>query len=233
MRVLYPDLAAVWPGLANPHEASYAVASPARLLPNGLVGIMLAAMFSATDVEPLRAVQRARARSSRRTSTRRSSPPQASERRAADRRLDRDLRRGRDHDRAGHGAWRRTGQSIFAAMLTFNTIMSLAYGPPALLGLVVKRTPSWSGLAQLRGRPGRSAATARSSGDWSLVRNVADHRPGLGARSSSWPRSSSRRRRRARARGARALPRGSATPVDVARGAAGAAWTARARSSAS
>jgi len=25
--------------------------------------------------------------------------------------------------------------------------MSLAYGPPALLGLVVRRTPSWSGLA--------------------------------------------------------------------------------------
>jgi hypothetical protein len=32
-------------------------------------------------------------------------------------------------------------------MVTFNTVMSLAYGPPALLGLVVKRTPSWSGLA--------------------------------------------------------------------------------------
>ncbi|HEY3119039.1 MAG TPA: sodium transporter, partial [Vicinamibacteria bacterium] len=47
MRVLYPDLKAVWPGLANPHEASYAVAA-LTLLPNGLVGIMLAAMFSAT-----------------------------------------------------------------------------------------------------------------------------------------------------------------------------------------
>ncbi len=32
-------------------------------------------------------------------------------------------------------------------MLTFNTIMSLAYGPPALLGLAVRRTPPWSGLA--------------------------------------------------------------------------------------
>src|SRR4029453_289866 len=47
MRVLYPDLRAVWPGLANPHEASYAAPS-LTLLPNGLVGIMLAAMFSAT-----------------------------------------------------------------------------------------------------------------------------------------------------------------------------------------
>jgi hypothetical protein len=32
-------------------------------------------------------------------------------------------------------------------MLTFNTLISLAYGPPALLGLVVRRTPPWSGLA--------------------------------------------------------------------------------------
>ena len=32
-------------------------------------------------------------------------------------------------------------------MLTFNTFMSLAYGPPALLGLVVRRTPPWSGLS--------------------------------------------------------------------------------------
>jgi hypothetical protein len=31
-------------------------------------------------------------------------------------------------------------------MLTFNTLLSLAYGPPALLGLVVRRTPPWSGL---------------------------------------------------------------------------------------
>ena len=38
------------------------------------------------------------------------------------------------------------GQSIFEVMLTFNTIISLAYGPPALLGLLVKRTPAWSGL---------------------------------------------------------------------------------------
>jgi Na+/proline symporter len=37
--------------------------------------------------------------------------------------------------------------TVFGAMVTFNTVMSLAYGPPALLGLVVRRTPSWSGLA--------------------------------------------------------------------------------------
>src|SRR6266496_2543147 len=50
MRILYPDLHAVWPSLANPGEASYAVAS-LTLLPHGLIGIMLAAMFSATRSE--------------------------------------------------------------------------------------------------------------------------------------------------------------------------------------
>jgi len=34
-----------------------------------------------------------------------------------------------------------------AVMLTFNTLISLAYGPPALLGLLIRRTPPWSGLA--------------------------------------------------------------------------------------
>src|SRR5215475_9383968 len=47
MRVVYPDLRAVWPALANPSEAAYAVAS-LTLLPHGLIGVMLAAMFSAT-----------------------------------------------------------------------------------------------------------------------------------------------------------------------------------------
>ena len=47
MRIVYPDLRAIWPGLANPQESSYALAA-LTLLPSGLVGIMLAAMFSAT-----------------------------------------------------------------------------------------------------------------------------------------------------------------------------------------
>jgi len=40
-----------------------------------------------------------------------------------------------------------SGKSVFQIMLTFNTLISLAYGPPALLGLVVRRTPAWSGMA--------------------------------------------------------------------------------------
>jgi hypothetical protein len=34
-------------------------------------------------------------------------------------------------------------------MVMFNTILSLAYGPPALLGLVIKKTPHWSGMVSL------------------------------------------------------------------------------------
>jgi solute:Na+ symporter, SSS family len=40
-----------------------------------------------------------------------------------------------------------SGFSVFKVMLTFNTLISLAYGPPALLGLAIRRTPPWSGLA--------------------------------------------------------------------------------------
>ena len=64
------------------------------------------------------------------------------------------------------------GASIFGVMLTFNTVMSLAYGPPALLGLVVRRTPSWSGMASFvvgLALGGYGAFLAH----WSLVQNVA------------------------------------------------------------
>jgi SSS family solute:Na+ symporter len=168
MRVLYPDLRAVWPGLANPHEASYAVAS-LTLLPRGLVGIMLAAMFSAT-MSSLSGLFNVHAGVISRDIYETLVPRQRSER-----------------ERLVVG-WLATfgvgaamtalaaymaasGQSIFKVMVTFNTIISLAYGPPALLGLVVKRTPAWSGLASfltglLLGCYGAFV------GEWSLVRNV-------------------------------------------------------------
>lgn len=168
MRVLYPDLRAVWPGLANPHEASYAVAS-LTLLPNGLVGIMLAAMFSAT-MSSLSGLFNVHAAVVSKDIYQRLVAPQASERQL--------LLVGWAAT-FGVGATMTAlamsmaakGQSIFAVMLTFNTIISLAYGPPALLGLVVKKTPSWSGLLSFAvglvlGCYGAFA------GNWSLVRNV-------------------------------------------------------------
>jgi solute:Na+ symporter, SSS family len=144
MRVLHPDLAAIWPGLSNPHESSYALAA-LTLLPSGLVGIMLAAMLSATmsSISGLLNMHAAI--------------------------ISRDIFPTLFPGRAGEGerltiAWTATfgvgvliigialamaggGSSVFSAMVTFNTVMSLAYGPPALLGLVVRRTPSFSGLA--------------------------------------------------------------------------------------
>ena len=168
MRVLHPDLKDVWPGLANPQESSYALAA-LTVLPNGLIGIMLAAMFSAT-MSSISGTLNLHASI-----------------------ISRDIfptlfpRRAGDTERLLVG-WIATfavgaiiialamtmaaqGQSVFKVMLTFNTIMSLAYGPPALLGLVVKRTPYWSGLA--------SFLAALALGPyatfvlhWELVKNV-------------------------------------------------------------
>jgi SSS family solute:Na+ symporter len=144
MRVLHPDLRAIWPGLANPQESSYVLAA-LTLLPNGLVGIMLAAMFSAT-MSSISGVFNLHASI-----------------------ISRDIfptlfpRRAGESERLSVG-WAATfgvgvaiiciaivmaaaGRSVFWVMVTFNTVMSLAYGPPALLGFVVRRTPSWSGLA--------------------------------------------------------------------------------------
>src|ERR1700756_385194 len=144
MRVIYPDLHALWPTLANPSEGAYAVAS-LTLLPHGLIGVMLAAMFSAT-------MANLSAQFNLKSAI-----------------LTKDMYQALFRKEAGERellivGWITTfliggastliavimaasGQSVFHVMLTFNTLMSLAYGPPALLGLVVRRTPPWSGLA--------------------------------------------------------------------------------------
>jgi SSS family transporter len=168
MRVVYPDLKGLWPGLANPHEASYAVAA-LTLLPNGLVGIMLAAMFSAT-MSSLSGLFNMHAA-------------------VVSKDIYQTLLRKRSSEKEllvvgwvatfGVGATMTAlamgmaarGASIFQVMLTFNTVMSLAYGPPALLGLVSKRTPSWSGLLSFAvglvlGSYGAFVA------QWGLVRTV-------------------------------------------------------------
>ena len=144
MRVLYPDLHALWPSLANPSEGAYAVAS-LTLLPHGLIGIMIAAMFSST-------MANLSAQFNLKSGI-----------------LTKDLYQALLRQQAGDRelllvGWITTflvgaattiiaavmaasGKSVFQVMLTFNTLISLAYGPPALLGLAVRRTPPWSGLA--------------------------------------------------------------------------------------
>jgi Na+/proline symporter len=168
MRVLYPDLHALWPGLANPHEASYAVAS-LTLLPTGLVGIMLAAMFSAT-MSSLSGLFNVHAAVVSKDIYQRLFAPQASERQLLIVGWIATLAVGGTMTGLAMSMAAR-GQSIFEVMLTFNTIISLAYGPPALLGLVVKKTPSWSGLLSFAvglvlGIYGAFV------GHWSLIANV-------------------------------------------------------------
>jgi Na+/proline symporter len=142
MRVVYPVLPRL--GLPNASEAAYAVAS-LTVLPHGLIGVMLAAMFSAT-------MANLSAQFNVKSAILTKDVYQSLFRKGAG-----------EHELLVVG-WVTTfliggattviavimatsGQSVFQIMLTFNTLMSLAYGPPALLGLVVRRTPPWSGLA--------------------------------------------------------------------------------------
>jgi len=169
MRVIYPDLHPLWPSLPNASEAAYAVAS-LTLLPHGLIGVMLAAMFSAT-------MANLSAQFNLKSAILTKDVYQALFRKTAG-----------EHELLVVG-WITTfliggvttviavimaasGQSVFQIMLKFNTLMSLAYGPPALLGLVVRRTPPWSGLA--------SFATGLILGmlgafvyHWTLIQQVA------------------------------------------------------------
>jgi len=144
MRVIYPNLRTVWPSLANPNEGAYAVAS-LTLLPHGLIGVMLAAMFSAT-------MANLSAQFNLKSAILTKDLYQALLRKnAGDREL---LVVGWITTFLIGGAttiiatvMAASGQSVFQVMLSFNTLISLAYGPPALLGLAMRRTPPWSGLA--------------------------------------------------------------------------------------
>lgn len=168
MRVIYPDLAAVMPRFANPHEAAFAAAS-LTLLPNGLIGIMLAAMFSSAMAN-LSGMFNMHAGIISKDVYQTLFAKNASEGEM--------LKAGRIATVAV--AFIVTmlavllavlGKSIFQVMVTFNTVLSLAYGPPALLGLVVKRTPHWSGMVSFL--VGLSVGSIGSFAfQWGLVTNL-------------------------------------------------------------
>jgi SSS family transporter len=169
MRIVYPDLHTIWPGSTNVSESAYAVAS-LTLLPHGLVGIMLAAMFSST-MASLSAIFNIKSAI-----------------------LTKDIYQTLFRKNAGErellavgwvttflvggltitiaAVMASTRQSVFAVMLTFNTLLSLAYGPPALLGLVIRRTPPWSGLATFTTGLLLGALGAFVY-DWTLIQQVA------------------------------------------------------------
>ena len=142
-KILYPDIAAVWPNSSNPHEGAYAVISMI-LLPHGLIGIMLAAIFSASmsnvsgfynlfsSIISMDVV------------------PKLTKKKLDDRQL---LIVGRVTTLiigilvpSIALIMSISGKSTFELMITFNSIISIAYGPPALIGFL-KKTPHWTGLA--------------------------------------------------------------------------------------
>lgn len=168
MRVLYPDLSKIMPGFANPHETAFAVAS-LTLLPNGLIGIMLAAMLSSAmaNLSGLFNVNASIIAKDVYTillprSSAKSNP----------------LLVGR-LTTAGVAIavtmlavlFAVTGKTVFSVTVTFNTVLALSYGPPALLGLIIKKTPHWSGMASFF-----VGLTVGSIGSfllgWGLVMNI-------------------------------------------------------------
>src|SRR5205085_11376130 len=144
MRVIYPVLPSLRAALPKPSEAAYAVAS-LTLLPHGLIGVMLAAMFSAT-------MANLSAQFNLKSAILTKDVYQTLIRKSAG---ERELLAVGWINTFLIGAittgiatfMAASGKSVFQIMLTFNTLISLAYGPPALLGLGVRRTPPWSGLA--------------------------------------------------------------------------------------
>jgi Na+/proline symporter len=168
MRVIHPDLATVMPSFSNAHEAAFAAAS-LTLLPNGLIGIMLAAMFSSA-MASLSGTFNMHAG-------------------IISKDVYQTLFAKTSSDSALLKVGRITtvvvaliitvlavvlavkGKSIFQVMVTFNTIISLAYGPPALLGLLVKKTPPWSGLVSFLAGLGIGSVGSLFLG-WGLVMNV-------------------------------------------------------------
>ncbi|MCF6268465.1 MAG: hypothetical protein L3J41_02005 [Melioribacteraceae bacterium] len=143
-RVLYPDIAELWPNQSNPHEGAYAVIS-LELLPHGLIGIMLAALFSASmssvssyynmfsaiitnDIIP------------------RFRKEEMSEKKMLSVGRISTLVIGIVVPVIAFGMYM-SGKSAFGLLLTFSSIIAIAYGPPALIGLISKYSSHWSGLA--------------------------------------------------------------------------------------
>src|SRR5215469_16491734 len=144
MRVLYPDLHAIWPSLANPSEASYVVAS-LTFLPHGLIGILLAAMFSST-MASLSAIFNLKSAILTKDIYQKLLRPKADERELLVIGWIMTFLVGGISTALG-AVMAARGASIFEVMMTFNTLLSLCYGPPALLGLAFRRSPWWSGIA--------------------------------------------------------------------------------------
>ena len=142
-RILYPDIEALWPSAANPHEGAYAIIS-LTILPHGLIGVMLAAIFSAcmSNVSSFYNLFSAIITMDI---------------------LPKFIKKPMDDKKQLYIGRITTlvigiivpllalamvfsGKSAFSLLNTFNSIISIAYGPPALIGFLSKKAPHWSGL---------------------------------------------------------------------------------------
>ncbi len=142
-KALYPDISVLWPSAAHPQEGAYAVIS-LTLLPHGLIGIMLAAIFSASMSNVASFYNLYAAIFTKDIF------PAITRKNFDEKKL---LRVGRITTLVIGVIvpvlailMVLSRNSAFDIMITFNTIISIAYGPPALIGLVSKKAPAWSGL---------------------------------------------------------------------------------------
>jgi len=142
-RILYPDLSELWPNSANPQEGAYAVIS-LTLLPHGLIGVMLAAIFSAcmSNVSSFYNLFSAIITTD--------IIPRYYKKELDDKKL---LLIGRIVTLVIGVIvplialfMVLSGKSAFKLLNIFNSIISIAYGPPALIGMLSKKAPHWSGL---------------------------------------------------------------------------------------
>ena len=142
-RILYPDIAELWPNSSNPEEGAYAVIS-LTLLPHGLIGVMLAAIFSASmsNISSFYNLFSAIITTD--------IIPKFAKKPLDDKKM---LFIGRITTLAVGVivpimalVMVVSGKSAFNLMNVFNSIISIAYGPPALIGFLSKKAPHWSGL---------------------------------------------------------------------------------------
>jgi len=143
-KILYPDIGELWPNSNNPQEGAYAVISLV-LLPHGLIGIMLAALFSAS----MSSVSSYYNMFSAIITT--DIVPRFSKKEISDKKM---LFIGRVSTLIigfivpliSLGMYM-SGKSAFDILMSISSTIAIAYGPPALIGLLSKYTSHWSGLA--------------------------------------------------------------------------------------
>jgi solute:Na+ symporter, SSS family len=141
--VIFPDLSVHFPHLKNPEEAAW-VAMSFKVLPQGLMGVMVCGMFSAA-ITTLDAGLNSNAGFFVRNVYIRYVKPQANDRQQ--------LIAGKYATLVFGGMMILIGlafnelrtMNLFDFFQIFNALIGPAFGVPMILGLFIKRTPQWTG----------------------------------------------------------------------------------------